>query len=78
YHGHTDFVYAVAWSRNGKMIASAGDDRTVRVWQDVFGDNPPYVYSGHTEAVRSVSWSPDSTHVASGSWDRTVQVWRAV
>src|SRR5215469_2232823 len=32
YHGHTDYVFAVSWSPDGKLIASGGRDRTVQVW----------------------------------------------
>ncbi|HYB02721.1 MAG TPA: hypothetical protein VED37_21010, partial [Ktedonobacteraceae bacterium] len=78
YHGHTDRITSVAWSPEGKYIASGSLDKTVQVW----ASNPaehiqPYIYHGHTAAVQTVTWSPDSSRIASGATDKTVQVWDA-
>jgi eukaryotic-like serine/threonine-protein kinase len=69
-------VTAVAWSTDGKRIASASLDKTVQIWNATDGGNV-YVYRGHMNGVSAVAWSPDSTHIASGADDRTVQVWQA-
>ena len=79
YRGHTDRIPTVAWSPNGKYIASGSLDKTVQVW----ATNPsehfqPYIYGGHTAGVQTVTWSPDSNRVASGSLDKTIQVWDAL
>ncbi len=81
YQGHTDFVNSVAWSPDGKRIASGsgsfqGKDNTVQVW-DATNGNTLSTYRGHTNAVETVAWSPDSQRLASGSDDWTVQVWDA-
>jgi WD40 repeat protein len=76
YRGHADIVVAVAWSPAGKLIASAGNDKTVQVWNANNGGSP-YIYRGHTDDVAAVAWSPDSTRIASASYDGTVQVWNA-
>jgi WD40 repeat protein len=68
-------VNAVAWSPDGKRIASGSQDKTVQVW-DASSSNTLLTYRGHSyAAVSSVGWSPDGKRIASGSWDGTVQVW---
>src|SRR5712691_9097390 len=74
YRGHTDYVFTVAWSPDGKRIASGGNDNTVQVWDAVDGSHA-YTYNGHSFSVSSVVWSLDSTRIASGSHDQTVQLW---
>ncbi len=77
YRGHTDEVLAVAWSPDGRRIASGSGyyDTTVQVW-DAADGNHVLTYRGHSG--RTVAWSPDGTRIASGSTDTTVQVWEAV
>jgi serine/threonine protein kinase len=76
YRGHSDGVNAVAWSPDGKRIASGGQDNTVQVWDAVDGGNV-FTYRGHSDPVAAVAWSPDGRRIASGGWDNTVQVWDA-
>jgi eukaryotic-like serine/threonine-protein kinase len=76
YHGHSDIVFAVAWSPDGKRIASGSRDSTVQVWIAATGVNV-LTYYGHANTVVSVGWSPDGTRIASSGFDNTVQVWDA-
>src|SRR2546421_282395 len=76
YHGHSDRIDALAWSPDGKLIASASDDATVQVWNATTG-RTIFTYRGHRLGVKTVAWSPDGKRIASGSEDKTVQVWDA-
>jgi len=77
YHGHTDTIYAVAWSPGGTRLASGSGDRMVQVW-DASNGAHPFTYHGHERAVYAVTWSPTGARIASGSGDHTVRVWDAV
>src|SRR5690242_7198664 len=70
YSGHSDGVNAVAWSPNGKRIASASSDSSVQVW-DAGNGGHVFTYRGHTSDVFTVAWSSDGKYIASGGLDKT-------
>ncbi len=74
--GHTGSVYCVAWSPDGRWLASGGRDRTVKVWEAACG-KAVFTCRGHTGHVVCVAFSPNSQRLASASMDTTVKLWDA-
>jgi hypothetical protein len=66
----------VAFSPDGRRIASGSLDRTANVWDAATG-NRLLTLEGHTDAVWSVAFSPDGQRIVTGSEDRTARVWDA-
>ncbi|NUS29772.1 MAG: WD40 repeat domain-containing protein [Streptomyces sp.] len=63
----------MTFSPNGHTLATASDDRTVRLWDIRTGSTRKL--DGHSDVVTSVAFSPDGDTLASGSWDYTVRLW---
>jgi WD40 repeat protein len=76
YTEHSENARALAWSPDGRFIASGGGDQSVRIWEALSGKTL-LTLRGHQESVTTVAWSPDGRTVASGSWDKTIRVWDA-
>ncbi len=71
--GHTDMVFSVAYSPDGKHLASASRDRTAKVWDTETGKE---VFSlPHDQTVNWVAYSPDGKHLATRSAGGTVRIW---
>ena len=72
-----DLVRSVAFSPNGQRLASACQDRKVRLW-NVSDGALLQTLSGHRFEVWSVAFSPDGRVLASGGADKTVRLWAPV
>ena len=74
-HGHTNIVFSVALSPDGRTLASASADQTIRLWDVRTHKQRGSPLYGHTDELNSVAFSPDGRALASGSDDGTVRLW---
>lgn len=72
--GHSQSINAVAFTPDSRYIATASDDRTVKMWHVATGLEMR-TFSGHRGAVKSVCFSPDGKYMVSASEDKTVRLW---
>lgn len=74
-HRQSSSLRAVAFSPDGNLLVTGGDDNLVRLWNLNNPGENPLVLSGHDDNVWTLMFSPDSRTLASGSVDNTIRLW---
>lgn len=74
FEGHTDHINDLLCNRDGSIIVSASNDKTIKIW-DTKSGSELRTLSGHTMHVYSIAFTPDEKQIISGSFDNTVKVW---
>ncbi len=75
FSGHNNFVNRLAFSRDGRMLASGSYDSTVKVW-DFASGKELHTLRGHNGSISALGFSPDGGFLVTGSDDGSAKLWR--
>jgi WD40 repeat protein len=74
--GHDDPICGITWSADGKSIASASRDRTIRLWNAVTGEEQSiFTNKGRSGTLTSVSWSTNGRELIAGTTTKNLRLW---
>jgi WD40 repeat protein len=75
--GHVGRAWNVKWHPTGSMLASCGEDKSIRLWagKDKDWSAKAVLEDGHEKSIREVSWSPCGKYLASAGFDATTAIW---
>jgi WD40 repeat protein len=72
--GHSSNITCLLFSPDGRRLATASDDRTIKLWDTTTG-REVFTLLGHTGGLRGLAFSPDGHRIISGGVDATARVW---
>ncbi|HZU38081.1 MAG TPA: protein kinase, partial [Gemmataceae bacterium] len=72
--GHVDRIRTIAFSEDGRLLATAGDDQTIRLWEVATGSLRDTL-TGHRATIHSVAFAPDGRSVTSAGEGTDVHIW---
>jgi WD40 repeat protein len=75
YTGHGGLASAVAFSKDGRFLATGSADNVVRVWDTSASDKLVRTFHGHDHQITALAFSPDGEYLASASMDQNVRLW---
>jgi len=73
-HGHTDVVFGLAFSPDGRRLISASADKTAIIW-NLTARVAEHTLAGHREFIFAVGFTPDSARAVTGSDDHDLRLW---
>jgi WD40 repeat protein len=72
--GHCKAITSLAWSHDGRYLASGSADTTIKIWDAVTG-KVLQTYTGHAAEVRALAWSPEDSRIVSSADHENLHLW---
>jgi len=75
FKAHTNRIIDIKYSPDGKLLATASYDWTIKLWETSDFNNPPFLLDDHGGWVVSIDFSPDGKYLISGGGDKKIILW---